>query len=69
MADVSVMNSGYRTRYPHVAVATNCPTGRDDGRPRKAENAEAIDIILRQINIGYCFYAGFENTKISEIEN
>jgi len=33
MADVFAVNSGYRTRYPHVAVATNCSTGREDGRP------------------------------------
>ena len=67
MADVFVVNSGYRTRYPHVAVATNCPTGRDDGRPRKAGNAEALDISLRQINLGFYFYAGLENVRISEI--
>ena len=27
MAEVFVLNSGYRTRYPHVAIDTNCPTG------------------------------------------
>ena len=67
MADVFVVNSGYRTRYPHVAVATNCPTGRDDGRPSKAGNAEAEDISLRQINLGFYFYAELENVRISEI--
>ena len=67
MADAFVVNSGYRTRYPHVPVATNCPTGREDGRPGKAGNAEAIDVTLRQINLGYYFYAGLENARISGI--
>jgi hypothetical protein len=58
MADVFVVNSGYRIRYPHVAVATNCSTGREDGRPRKAGNTETIDIMLQQIIIGRYFYAG-----------
>jgi hypothetical protein len=31
MADVYVVNSGYRTRYPHVAIATNRPAGREEG--------------------------------------
>jgi hypothetical protein len=30
---VAIANSGYRIRYPHVAVATSCSTGREDGRP------------------------------------
>jgi hypothetical protein len=27
-ADAYIVNSGYRTRYPHVAVATDCPAGQ-----------------------------------------
>jgi hypothetical protein len=67
MANVLVVNSGYRTRYPHVVVATNCPTGREDGRPLKAGKAEAIDIRLRQINLGYYFHTRPENARASEI--
>jgi len=67
MADVFVVNSGYRTRYPHVPNATNCPTGREDGRPGKAGNAEVIDVTLRQINLGDYFHARPENARASEI--
>jgi len=54
---VSIVNSGYRIRYPHVAVATSCSTGREEGRPRKAGSAESIDIMLLQFNLSYYFYA------------
>jgi len=67
MADMFVVNSGYRIRYPHVAVATSCSTGREDGLPRKAGNAESIDITLRQIDLGYDFYAGLESARIGKI--
>jgi len=38
MADVFVLNSGYRTRYPHVAVATNRPAGREGGAALKGRH-------------------------------
>jgi len=39
MADLLVVNSGYRIRYPHVAVATSCSTGREDGWPLNERQA------------------------------
>ena len=33
MEDVFVVNSGYRTRYPDVAVATKRPAGREEFIP------------------------------------
>lgn len=32
-ADAYIVNSGYRTRYPHVAVATDCPADGEGGCP------------------------------------
>ena len=32
-AIVFVLDSGYRARYPHVAVATNRSADREEGRP------------------------------------
>ena len=32
-AIVFAVNSGYRTRNPHVAVVTNRSAGREEGRP------------------------------------
>ena len=38
MADVFVVNSGDRTRYPHGAVATNRPAGRGEGPALKGRH-------------------------------
>ena len=46
MADVFVVNSGYRTRYPHVAVAANRLAGGEEGPALKGRH----DRIYRYIS-------------------
>jgi hypothetical protein len=63
MADVFVVNSGFRTRQPLVAAATNSPEGRAEGRPSKEGNTEAIGVTLRQLSIGLAFRKDFSMPK------
>lgn len=42
-------NSGYRIRYPLVAVPTNCSGTREDGRPLETGNPNAMGIKMLQI--------------------
>jgi hypothetical protein len=46
---VLAQKSGYRIRYPLVAVPTNCSGTREDGRPLETGNPNAMGIKMRQI--------------------
>jgi hypothetical protein len=65
-AIVFVLNSGYRARYPHVAVATNRSAYREESRPRKAGTIDSIGISLQKMNLVYYFYSGFRSSRTSE---
>jgi hypothetical protein len=67
MADMFVMNSGYRTRYPHVAVGTNGNAGREEWPALKGRHDRIIGIALRQMNLAYSFYGGIGNTSMAKL--
>jgi hypothetical protein len=45
-AIVFAVNSGYRTRYPHVAVVTNRSAGREEGPALKGRHRYDIQGML-----------------------
>jgi hypothetical protein len=65
MADVFDVNSGYRTRYPHGAIATNRPAGRKRGQPpeRQARN-QHLKEFLADLRIALArFFRSFEQIE------
>jgi hypothetical protein len=61
------MNSGYRTRYPHVAVGTNGNAGREEWPALQGRHDRIIGIPLRQMNLAYYFYGGLGNTSMARL--
>ena len=51
MADVFVVNSGYRTRYPHGAVATSRPAGRRGAGPERQGRHQGLKEFLANLRM------------------